>query len=68
MIELTRRELLAGLGASLLTSVAYVQVAEMVEKHEFVFASAFMDQQKQFGIALLSKDGDILAKHMLPAR
>ena len=68
MIVLTRRELLAGLGASLLTSVAYVKVAEAAEKHEFVFASAFMDQQKRFGIALLSKDGNVLSTYALPAR
>ena len=68
MIALTRRELLAGLGASLLATYAFGQAAEAIDKDEFVFASAFMDQQKQFGIALLSKDGDVLVTYALPAR
>lgn len=68
MIRITRRQLLAGLGASFMASPSFSRCAEVLLRDDAVYASAYMDTSKNFGVALLSERGEPLATFALPER
>lgn len=67
-IRVSRRDFLAAFGLSFLSSGAFYRLAEAAYKETNLFASAYMDQQKSYGIAILDQDGHILSKYPLPDR
>jgi len=67
-IRVSRRDFLAAFGLSFLSSGAFYRLAEAADKETNLFASAYMDQQKSYGIAILDQDGHILSKYPLPDR
>ena len=44
------------------------KILERLERQEAVFASAYMDQNNHYGIALIDKDGAMVANYSLPSR
>lgn len=66
MTILTRRQLLQGFGASLV-SAGFIRPATAESVNEAMFASAFQDGDR-CGIVLLDRDGRILRRLALPGR
>ena len=67
-LRITRRDILAGFGASLLLCPSATRFAEAAENDEPLFASAFMDSAQRYGMAIIDRDGHILSTCRLPGR
>lgn len=62
-----RRTLLRAAGAGFLASLA-PQAAWALERTDAVFGAAYMDQNGKYGVALLSEEGEVLHRYVLPER
>lgn len=66
--ELDRRAFLLGAGAGLTAGLIPQSAKGMASAGDALFASGYQSRDGHFGLALLSKTGDIIHKHDLPAR
>ena len=66
--SLTRRDLLTAFGASLFSCGSLYHLAEASDGDMSLFASAYMDRQNRYGVAIFNQDGKILSRYPLPNR
>lgn len=66
-IVLERRRFLAGAGFTWLSALTPAG-AERLARSELLFASAYMDKQGAYGVAILDGEGAIVSTHLLPGR
>ncbi|MBO6919623.1 MAG: DUF1513 domain-containing protein [Rhizobiaceae bacterium] len=67
-LELDRRAFLLGAGASLSASLLAKPAFAKLRNQDAVFASGFKSPDGNFGLALLSEDGELIQSYPLPAR
>jgi len=66
-LVLERRNFLAGAGLAWLSALTPAG-AERLAKSELLFASAYMDPQGAYGVAILDGAGALVSTHLLPGR
>ena len=67
MKEISRRAFLASAGSGFLSSLAPAG-AEVLDRSDTIFGTAFMTHEGGFGAALLAESGEIIRQIALPAR
>ena len=66
-VEIDRRTLLSGAGAAFLASLQPARAAQL-KSASSLFVSAFMDNERQYGFAILDDKGALIHRHTMPAR
>ncbi|MEQ8481804.1 MAG: DUF1513 domain-containing protein [Hoeflea sp.] len=64
---LERRTFLAGAGAAFLSGLC-PRSADAIDRSETLFATAFMDENKAYGFALVDQDGKLIYREAMPGR